>query len=204
MVIPSTGLYVGHFKGGRFHGHGVYELHCKDAPESEIYEGNFCEGLFHGHGMMRNNRYIYVGEYQANARSGYGVLEDLVSGDKYMGMFADNKRAGIGSCITNRGDYFEGNFAGDDVMGNGVAVFENDYYYEGELTLHGPNGRGEYYMPSGDAGSVSVAIGATGESDDGCELIGNKIFGQLSGSWETVRIQAGELVLNRRFPKYPR
>lgn len=59
-------------------------------------------------------------------------------------------------------------------------------------------------MPSGDAGSVSVAIGATGESDDGCELIGNKIFGQLSGSWETVRIQAGELVLNRRFPKYPR
>ncbi|KAH8315549.1 hypothetical protein KR059_001230 [Drosophila kikkawai] len=197
MVIPSTGLYVGHFKGGRFHGHGVYEMHCKDAPESEIYEGNFCEGLFHGHGMMRNNRYIYVGEYQANARCGYGVLEDLVSGDKYMGMFADNKRAGIGSCITNRGDYFEGNFAADDLLGNGVAVFENDYYYEGELTLQGPSGRGEYYMPCGEAGNVS------GESDDTCELIGNKMFGQLSGSWETVRIQAGELVLNRRFPKYP-
>ncbi|XP_016990812.1 alsin homolog [Drosophila rhopaloa] len=202
MVIPSSGLYVGHFKGGRFHGYGVYETHSKDSPESEVYEGNFCEGLFHGHGMMRNNRYIYVGEYQANARSGYGVIEDLVSGDKYMGMFADNKRSGIGSCITNRGDYFEGSFSGDDLMGSGVAVFENDYYYEGELTLNGPNGRGEYYMPSGDACGGSGVIPA-GESDDTCELIGNKMFGQLSGSWETVRIQAGELVLNRRFPKYP-
>ncbi|KAH8270174.1 hypothetical protein KR018_005200 [Drosophila ironensis] len=204
MVIPATGLYVGHFKGGRFHGHGVYEMHSKDSPqESEVYEGNFCEGLFHGHGMMRNNRYIYVGEYQANARSGYGVMEDLVTGDKYMGMFADNKRAGVGSCITNRGDYFEGSFAGDDLVGNGVAVFENDYYYEGELTLHGPSGRGEYYMPSGDAGGSCAALDAGGEADDSCELIGNKMFGQLSGSWETVRIQSGELVLNRRFPKYP-
>lgn len=203
MVTPSSGLYVGHFKGGRFHGHGVYEIHSKDSPESEVYEGNFCEGLFHGHGMMRNNRYIYVGEYQANARSGYGVMEDLVTGDKYMGMFVDNKRSGIGNCVTNHGDYFEGNFAGDDLVGNGVAVFENDYYYEGELTLHGPNGRGEYYMPNSDAGASSGAVDANGEADDCCELIGNKMFGQLSGSWETVRIQAGELVLNRRFPKYP-
>ncbi|XP_001353522.1 alsin homolog [Drosophila pseudoobscura] len=204
MVIPSTGLYVGHFKGSRFHGHGLYEIHCKDSHESEIYEGNFCEGLFHGHGMMRNNRYIYVGEYQANTRCGYGVMEDLISGDKYMGMFAENKRVGIGSCITNRGDYFEGSFAGDDLVGSGVAIFENDYYYEGELSLHGPNGRGEYYMPSGDAGIAGAsAMGSSEENDDNYELIGNKMFGQLSGSWETVRVQAGELVLNRRFPKYP-
>ncbi|KAH8373502.1 hypothetical protein KR009_011712 [Drosophila setifemur] len=203
MVIPSTGIYVGNFKGGRFHGHGVYEIHGKDSPESEIYEGNFCDGRFHGHGMMRNNRYMYVGEYQGNARSGYGVMEDLVTGDKYMGMFVDNKRFGIGNCITNRGDYFEGSFAGDDLVGNGVAVFENDNYYEGELTLRGPNGRGEYYMPSGDAGGGIGAFNASGEADESCELIGNKIFGQLSGSWETVRIQSGELVLNRRFHKYP-
>ncbi|KAL7731427.1 hypothetical protein ACLKA6_010584 [Drosophila palustris] len=200
MVIPSTGVYVGNFKGGRFHGYGVYEINGNGAHDSEIYEGNFCEGLFHGHGMMRNNRYIYVGEYMANTRSGYGVMEDLNSGDKYMGMFVDNKRSGTGSCITNRGDYFEGNFAADDLTGSGVAVFENDYYYEGELTLHGPNGRGEYYMPSGDAGNP---LGASEEDDDNYELIGNKMFGQLSGSWETVRIQTGEMVLNRRFPKYP-
>ncbi|XP_023173159.2 alsin homolog [Drosophila hydei] len=200
MVIPSTGVYVGNFKGGRFHGFGIYELNGSAAQESEIYEGNFCEGLFHGHGMMRNNRYIYVGEYVANTRSGYGVMEDLVSGDKYMGMFADNKRCGLGSCITNRGDYFEGTFAADDLTGSGVAVFENDYYYEGELTLQGPNGRGEYYMPCGDAGN---ALGASEDDDDNYELIGNKMFGQLSGSWETVRIQTGELALNRRFPKFP-
>ncbi|XP_030566546.1 alsin homolog [Drosophila novamexicana] len=200
MVIPSSGVYVGNFKGGRFHGYGVYELNGSDAHDSEIYEGNFYEGLFHGHGMMRNNRYIYVGEYVANTRNGYGVLEDLVSGDKYMGMFADNKRSGSGSCITNRGDYFEGNFAADDLCGSGVAVFENDYYYEGELTLQGPNGRGEYYMPSGDAGN---ALGASEEDDDNYELIGNKMFGHLGGSWETVRIQTGELALNRRFPKFP-
>ncbi|XP_017843934.2 LOW QUALITY PROTEIN: alsin homolog [Drosophila busckii] len=200
MVIPSTGVYVGNFKGGRFHGFGVYELHGSGAHDSEIYEGNFYEGLYNGHGMMRNNRYIYVGEYVANTRSGYGVMEDLVSGDKYMGMFVDNKRCGTGSCITHRGDYFEGNFSNDDLTGSGVAVFENDYYYEGELTLQGPNGRGEYYMPSGDAGN---AVGVSEEGDDNYELVGNKVFGQLSGSWETVRIQAGELALNRCFSKYP-
>ncbi|XP_068148761.1 alsin homolog [Drosophila tropicalis] len=205
MVVPSTGLYVGHFKGGRFHGRGVYELHSQGSHDSEIYEGNFCEGLYHGHGMMRNNRYIYVGEYQTNTRSGYGVMEDLISGDKYMGMFVDNKRSGIGCCITNRGDYFEGIFANDDLTGNGVAVFENDYFYEGELTLQGPSGRGEYYMPTGDAGSTTPGLGiSNGEnSDESYELIGNKMFGHLSGTWETVRIQTGELVLNRRFPKYP-
>lgn len=203
MVIPSTGVYVGNFKGGRYHGYGVYELNGPSgSTDSEVYEGNFCEGLFHGHGMMRNNRYIYVGEYMANTRSGYGVMEDLLSGDKYMGMFAENKRCGVGSCITNRGDYFEGVFSGDDLSGSGVAVFENDYYYEGELTLQGPNGRGDYYMPSGDAGLV--VVGASEEDDDNYELIGNKMFGHLSGSWETVRIQTGELALNRRFPKYPR
>ncbi|XP_030385901.1 alsin homolog [Scaptodrosophila lebanonensis] len=199
MVIPSNGVYVGSFKGGRFHGHGSYEMNG-----NEVYEGNFFEGLFHGHGTFRSNRYIYVGEYQANVRCGYGVLEDLQTGDKYMGMFADNKRMGVGICITGRGDYFAGTFIGDELMSTGVAVFENEYYYEGELTLRGPNGKGEYYMPNGAVLKLEDQLSSRviGEEDN-YELSGNKMIGQLSGSWKQVRIQAGELCLNRRFPKYP-
>ena len=143
MVIPSMGLYEGHFKAGKFHGHGVYEMR-----DNETYDGHFRDGVFHGHGQMRSNNYTYVGEFKDNHRNGYGVLDDTQTGDKYMGMFAENRRVGAGTCITMNGDYFEGMFVNDMLMGTGIAVFENDYYYEGELNMMGPNGRGTYYMPT--------------------------------------------------------
>lgn len=142
MVIPSIGLYEGTFKAGKFHGYGSYEM-----KENEVYDGNFREGLFHGHGLLRTNTYTYVGEHQANSKSGYGILDDTITGNKYIGMFADNKRTGAGLCIAMNGDYFEGIFVNDELAGGGVVVFENGYYYEGEMSMNGPTGKGIYYMP---------------------------------------------------------
>ncbi|XP_055854905.1 alsin homolog [Episyrphus balteatus] len=194
MAIPSVGVYEGNFKAGKFHGYGCFEMN-----NNEVYDGNFRDGLFHGHGLLRTNTYTYVGDYQFNSKSGYGILDDMISGDKYMGMFADNKRVGAGTCITMNGDYFEGIFVNDELTGQGIAVFENDYYFEGELTMHGPAGKGTYYMPHG-------TIDGDGDDDDAtkCNMIGNVISGHLSGTWNDVRVITGSVAINRNFPKFPK
>lgn len=142
MYIPKIGLYKGNFKNGKFFGRGTLIMNSK-----EIYEGNFRNGLFHGHGHLQLFDSIYVGEFEDNVKCGYGVLDILSSGEKYLGMFADNKRMGRGICITASGNYFEANFINDTLTGKSVAVFLNKYYYEGECTLNGPSGTGKYYMP---------------------------------------------------------
>ncbi|XP_055907904.1 alsin homolog [Eupeodes corollae] len=192
MAIPSVGVYEGSFKAGKFHGHGCFEMN-----NNEVYEGNFRDGLFHGHGLLRTNTYTYVGDYQFNVKCGYGILDDMVSGDKYMGMFVDNKRVGAGTCITMTGDYFEGIFVNDELMGQGIAVFENDYYFEGELTMRGPAGKGTYYMPNG-------TIDEDEEENVSCNMIGNVISGHLSGTWNDVRVISGSVAINRKFPKFPK
>ncbi|XP_067645813.1 alsin homolog [Eurosta solidaginis] len=201
MVIPSVGLYEGNFRAGKFHGYGIYEL-----KENEIYEGHFRDGQFHGHGMLRSNSYTYVGEYQANAKCGYGVLDDMLTGDKYLGMFADNKRVGAGLCITMNGDYFEGLFANHELAGTGIAVLENDYYYEGELSVHGPIGSGTYYMPSNISAEAKVNDAGLNENDEfvNRQMLGNVLSGQLSGTWQDVRIISGSIAMNRHFFKYPK
>ncbi|CAD7005165.1 unnamed protein product [Ceratitis capitata] len=198
MVIPSVGLYEGHFKAGKFHGHGTYEL-----KNNDVYEGHFREGLFHGHGTLRSNFFIYVGEFQANSKCGYGIMDDMSTGDKYMGMFADNKRVGAGICITMKGNYFEGFFSNDELAGTGIAVLENDLYYEGELSLHGPIGKGTYYMPTGAADVEEPDINE-GDSFANRQMTGNVLSGQLGGSWKEVRIITGTMTMTRNFPKYPK
>lgn len=142
MFTPNVGIYAGDFVSGRYHGFGQLEMKSHGS-----YEGNFKDGLFHGHGILRTDQYTYIGEFVSNQKSGYGVLDDSISGDKYMGMFVDGKRCGFGVSITMDGNYFEGIFSGDALAGEGVAVFENGSYYEGELVTTGPNGKGTLFLP---------------------------------------------------------
>lgn len=142
MYTPSLGHYDGDFLNGKYHGYGVLKM-----INQELYEGHFKEGLFYGHGVITTAQYTYIGEFVAGQKCGYGVLDDSVTGEKYMGMFVDNKRIGFGISITMDGKYFEGMFAGDLLAGEGVAVFENGSYYEGELTAFGPNGKGTLFLP---------------------------------------------------------
>ncbi|XP_037957267.1 alsin homolog [Teleopsis dalmanni] len=197
MLLPSVGLYEGEFKAGKFHGYGKFEM-----KDKEEYEGYFRDNLFHGHGMLRSNYYTYMGEFQANTKSGYGVLDDMVTGDKYMGMFADNKRAGAGTCITMDGNYFEGIFANDEMVGTGIAVFENECYYEGELTMRGPNGKGTYYM-SNKRSEGDILSNDNGDISN-LQLIGNVLSGSLAGNWNEVRIVNGTMAVNIQYPKYPK
>ncbi|XP_075155254.1 amyotrophic lateral sclerosis 2 [Haematobia irritans] len=198
MFLPKVGLYKGYFKNGKFCGNGTLIIR-----EKEIYEGNFRNGLFNGHGHMQTSEYIYVGEFQDNLKWGYGVLDNLATGDKYIGMFADNKKSGPGICVTASGNYFEGLFANDELSGGKtVAIFPNQYFYEGESGLNGPNGLGKYYMPKDDTGKSETNETYFPTSMDNV-VVGNILSGQLSGTWENVKINNGSIEINVNFPKYP-
>ncbi|XP_073813612.1 amyotrophic lateral sclerosis 2 [Musca autumnalis] len=199
MFLPKIGLYKGHFKNGKFCGHGTLIIN-----EKEVYEGNFRNGLFHGHGHLQHPEYVYIGEFEDNLKCGYGVLHQVITGEKYLGMFADNKRMGSGICITESGNYFEGCFANGELSGKCVAIFPNQYYYEGESSLHGPNGVGKYYMVNRDSSNQERLVADYLVSPNYENVVtGNVLCGQLSGKWENVKINNGSMEINEKFSQYP-
>lgn len=142
MFTPGIGIYEGDFVAGKYHGYGVLEMRNRGT-----YEGNFKDGMQHGHGVLRADQFTYIGEFRNDMMHGYGVLDNAITGDKYLGMFSENKKNGHGISITMDGNYFEGNFVADKLCGHGVAVFDNGSYYEGDLTFGGPDGKGTLFLP---------------------------------------------------------
>jgi hypothetical protein len=86
-----------------------------------IVQGRFCGG----------GASVYVGEWANGARSGYGVSDDIVSGEKYMGLWASDMKTGHGCVVTLDGVYYEGNFYHNKMTGKGLMLFE-----VGHLTSH--------------------------------------------------------------------
>ncbi|KAJ6632656.1 Alsin like, partial [Pseudolycoriella hygida] len=161
-MFSPTGVYEGEFLNGKYHGHGVLEVKNK-----ETYEGNFKDGVYQGHGVLRTNQFTYIGEFSNNSKNGYGVLDDAITGDKYMGMFVDNKKCGPGILITMDGNYFEGTFVNDSLANFGIAFLPNGSYFEGELTLNGPNGKGTLCLPTSDVKIETIEL-----EDRKIEMIG--------------------------------
>lgn len=70
----------------------------------------------HGHGELKKGRIssqaasIYTGEWNAGNKHGYGVLDEITKGEKYLGMWQNNQRHGPGMVVTMNGVYYEGNF----------------------------------------------------------------------------------------------
>ncbi|XP_055693648.1 alsin homolog [Lutzomyia longipalpis] len=195
MFTPNVGIYEGDFEHGKYNGYGVLEHHNK-----ATYEGNFRDGLYCGHGTLIGEQFTYVGEFSNGSRHGYGVLDDNITGDKYMGMFVEGKKAGLGVCVTMCGDYFEGNFVNDVLSGEGIASFENSSYYEGEMTINGPTGRGCFYVGNRERrNSTECPIDSNGDVQ---EIEGTILMGNLSGTWQDVKISNGTLSMHQTFRKY--
>lgn len=99
---------------------------------------------------MSNSTGAFYGEFVNGARTGYGIEDDAISGNKYLGMWQDGKRHGAGILITMDGSYFEGIFANNNLSGDGLAIFPNNSYYIGEVTTVGPNGVGKLHLPDAE------------------------------------------------------
>nr|XP_026487482.1 alsin [Vanessa tameamea] len=183
MEIPGLGIYEGQWKDNLQNGYGVLKY-----TSGDIYEGYFKDGQPHGHGIKKQGDFttstatIYTGEWVVGVRHGYGVMDDIGKGEKYLGNWSDNKKHGCGLIVTLDGIYYEGLFTQDILTGHGVMVFEDGTHYEGEFRSAGVfSGKGVLTFSSGD-----------------------KIEGSLSGAWtEGVKISNGVMHLNVSNPVLP-
>ncbi|XP_054603565.2 alsin isoform X2 [Nothobranchius furzeri] len=157
FVAPNKTLnkndhYQGYWKDGKMHGLGSYRY-----ASGEVYDGCFQDGMRHGHGMLRSGKLntsspsVFIGQWLQDKKTGYGVFDDITKGEKYMGMWQDHQRQGIGVVVTQFGLYYEGAFKDNKMMGTGILLSEDDTTYEGEFsddwTL---SGKGVLTMANGD------------------------------------------------------
>ncbi|XP_040888360.1 alsin isoform X2 [Toxotes jaculatrix] len=151
-TLNKNDYYQGYWKEGKMHGLGTYRY-----ASGEVYDGSFQDGMRHGHGMLRSGKLntsspsVFIGQWQQDKKSGYGVFDDITKGEKYMGMWQDHLRQGTGIVVTQFGLYYEGAFKDNKMMGTGILLSEDDTAYEGEFsddwTL---NGKGVLTMANGD------------------------------------------------------
>ncbi|XP_065149734.1 alsin isoform X3 [Paramisgurnus dabryanus] len=144
--------YQGQWKDGKMHGFGTFRY-----ASGEVYEGSFQDNMRHGHGMLRSGKLnstspsVFIGQWQYDKKSGYGVFDDITRGEKYMGMWLDDQRQGNGVVVTQFGLYYEGAFSNNKMMGTGVLLSEDDTTFEGEFSEDWTlNGKGVLTMPNGD------------------------------------------------------
>uniref|UniRef100_A0A8C2ABS9 Alsin Rho guanine nucleotide exchange factor ALS2 a n=1 Tax=Cyprinus carpio TaxID=7962 RepID=A0A8C2ABS9_CYPCA len=159
FMTPNTTLnkferYQGHWKEGKIHGFGTFWY-----ASGEVYEGSFRDNVCHGHGMLRSGKLaspssssVFVGQWVQGKRTGYGVCDDFSRGEKYMGMWLDDQRHGVGVVITQFGLYYEGNFCNNKMMGNGTLLCDDDTVFEGEFSEDWTLcGKGVLFMANGDS-----------------------------------------------------
>lgn len=85
----------------------------------DVFDGYFKDGLPHGHGIRKQGHFManvasmYVGEWVSGMKTGYGVMDDIITGEKYLGNWLDNKKHGGGLIVTSDGIYHEGIFNQD-------------------------------------------------------------------------------------------
>ncbi|XP_076245816.1 amyotrophic lateral sclerosis 2 isoform X2 [Calliopsis andreniformis] len=152
MEIPSQGVYEGQWKDGQQNGYGTMKYNNGD-----FYEGYFKDGLPHGHGVKKEGHFmasvasVYIGEWAAGVKHGYGIMDDIMTGEKYLGSWSNGMKHGCGLIVTLDGIYYEGVFMQDVLTGHGVMVFEDGTHYEGEFKSAGIfYGKGTLTFRSGD------------------------------------------------------
>ncbi|XP_076647419.1 amyotrophic lateral sclerosis 2 [Halictus rubicundus] len=138
MEIPSHGTYEGQWKDGQQTGYGTLKY-----SNGDFYEGYFKDGVPHGHGIKKEGYFmacvasVYIGEWDNGVKQGYGIMDDIVTGEKYLGSWNNDMKHGPGLIVTLDGIYYEGVFTQDVLTGHGVMVFEDGTHYEGEFKSAG-------------------------------------------------------------------
>ncbi|XP_029056491.2 alsin [Osmia bicornis bicornis] len=183
MEIPSQGVYEGQWKDGQQNGYGTMKYNNGD-----FYEGYFKDGLPHGHGVKKEGHFmasvasVYIGEWAAGVKQGYGIMDDIMTGEKYLGSWSNGMKHGCGLIVTLDGIYYEGVFMQDVLTGHGVMVFEDGTHYEGEFKSAGIfYGKGTLTFRSGDRLEGNM----NGSWNEGIKVIATLHMNKASGNTQT-------------------
>lgn len=88
----------------------------------DVYKGYFIDNLPHGHGILKQGYFlasaasVYIGDFVEGAKNGYGILDDILIGEKYIGNWVNNKKHGSGIIVTSDVIYYEGAFYQDTMI----------------------------------------------------------------------------------------
>ena len=136
--------YVGEWKGGKRHGHGILNF-----PDGGKYIGEWKDGLPNGQGTEINpDGGKYIGEWKDGLPNGQGT-EINPDGGKYIGEFKDNKRHGHGILNFPDGGKYYGEWKDDLANGQGTEINPDGGKYIGEFKDGLANGQGTEIYPDG-------------------------------------------------------
>uniref|UniRef100_A0A8C2ZGV8 Alsin Rho guanine nucleotide exchange factor ALS2 n=1 Tax=Cyclopterus lumpus TaxID=8103 RepID=A0A8C2ZGV8_CYCLU len=151
-VLNKTDCYQGHWRDGKIHGFGKYKY-----ASGEVYEGCFSDGQRHGYGMLNSGKLakksssVFIGQWVHDKKTGYGVYDDIMRGEKYMGLWSDEQRHGSAVVVTQYGLYYEGIFRDNKMCGPGLLVSDDDTALHGEFSDDWTvNGKGILSLANGD------------------------------------------------------
>ncbi|TPX36237.1 hypothetical protein SmJEL517_g01580 [Synchytrium microbalum] len=117
---PTIGTYEGERNDkGQRHGQGKNLF-----PNGDSYDGQYSEGLRGGHGTYRwkVSGARYVGSYAEDKKHGEGLLV-YPDGSKYRGGFVAGKRSGFGTYLYANGDVYKGHWEDDAKHGPGEYTY---------------------------------------------------------------------------------
>jgi hypothetical protein len=166
MKFPDGIKYTGYFKDGSMYGLGTMTW-----PNGNTHTGEFRNNARNGEGTYRvfdeNKRLVkeYIGNWENDKKSGYGVMNWPQDGDNYTGEWKDNNRHGRGIMKENITVY-EGNWEDDRKEGEGVfrypatdmtyySTWNNDVMIEAEVNKKGHPIHGHIGM-GGQMGDSSI------------------------------------------------
>ena len=170
IKYPNGDVYIGEFKGVKFHGKGT--LTRKDGSKYEgtwkkgvphgkgkrkyingdLYEGEWRNFKRHGRGTFKSHyglKYLYVGEWKNNNHHGKGTVT-FVDGEKYIGQWKNNSKHGKGANTWPNGDKYVGGWKNDQMHGKGTHTWAIGVKYVGDWKDGKKNGKGANTWPNGD------------------------------------------------------
>eukprot|EP01088_Endostelium_zonatum_P014164 TRINITY_DN2993_c0_g1_i1.p1 TRINITY_DN2993_c0_g1~~TRINITY_DN2993_c0_g1_i1.p1 ORF type:complete len:327 (-),score=87.50 TRINITY_DN2993_c0_g1_i1:94-1074(-) len=120
---------------------GLGKINIKN--DKTIYIGQWQLNKRHGYGYIIDNGRKYKGDWMDGKRHGWGKEKNR-DGSKYIGSWRWGKREGIGECKWIDGTEYKGRWKKGKRNGEGVFVCGDGKVYEGRWKRDVPNGKGCY------------------------------------------------------------
>ena len=145
LATPAGALLEGYWKGGKLHliGRIIY-------PNGDYYEGPFVEGVRSGKGRFETyeRKTVYIGDWQDDARQGYGI-ETFDDGSRYEGQFTADAKTGKGKFSWKDGSTYDGEFVEGRLEGFGEYSWYDGRHYAGHWLAGKMNGKGFFTYKDG-------------------------------------------------------